>query len=65
MTTKSNSEDYFAQLRTTGKLADADEDISPEELAEADAAYQDYLDGRDPGITLEELKLKLFNKKVG
>lgn len=45
--------------------ADDDEDISPEELAEADAAYQDYLDGHDPGITLEELKLKLFGKKVG
>jgi len=45
--------------------ADDDEDNSPEELAEADAAYQDYLDGHAPGITLEELKLKLFGKKVG
>ena len=47
MTTDSNIEDYFAQLRATDELADDDEDISPEELAEADAAYQDYLDGRD------------------
>jgi hypothetical protein len=65
MTTDSNIEDYFAQLRATDEFVDEDEDISPEELAEADAAYQDYLDGRDPGITLEELKLKLFGKKVG
>lgn len=58
-----NIEDYFTRLREKSEFAD--DEISPEELAEADAAYQDYLNGRDPGISLEELKLKLFGKKVG
>lgn len=31
------------------------ETLSPEEAAEVDAAWQAYLDGRDPGVRLEEL----------
>jgi len=64
MATNSNIEDYFAQLQVKGEFPD-EEEIPPEELAEADAAYQDYLNGSDPGLSLEELKLKLFGRKVG
>jgi hypothetical protein len=42
-----------------------DEIISPEEIAESEAAWQDYLAGRDPGVSSEELKLKLFGEKLG
>ncbi len=65
MTTNQNIEDYFAQLQAKGEFADDEEEIPPSELAEADAAYQDYLVGRDPGSSLEEVKRKLFGKRVG
>lgn len=52
-------DDYLDQALASGEFAD-DEDISPEELAESEAAYQDYLSGRDPGVSLEELKAELF-----
>lgn len=42
-----------------------DEIIPPEEITESEAAWQDYLAGRDPGVSSEELKLKLFGKKLG
>ena len=42
-----------------------DEIISPEEIAQSEAAWQDYLAGRDPGVSSEELKLKLFGEKLG
>jgi len=65
MTTHQNIEDYFAQLQAKGEFADDEEEILPEELTEADAAYQDYLAGRDSGSSLEEVKHKLFGKRVG
>jgi len=37
--------------------------MSPEELA-ASEAYQDYLAGRDPGLSSKELKAELFGKKL-
>lgn len=56
-------DDYLNQALTSGEFAD-DEDITPEELAESEAAYRDYLSGRDPGISLEELKAELFGKPL-
>ncbi len=41
-----------------------DEIIPPEEIAESEAAWQDYLAGRDLGVSAAELKLKLFGEKV-
>lgn len=37
-----------------------DEEISPGELAEADAAHQAYLDGRDPGKLLSQVRRELL-----
>lgn len=42
-----------------------DEVIPPEEIAESEAAWQDYLAGGDPGLSSQELKLKLFGEKLG
>ncbi|AFZ13275.1 hypothetical protein Cri9333_2408 [Crinalium epipsammum PCC 9333] len=42
-----------------------DEVISVEEIAESEAALQDYLAGRDSGISSKELKSKLFGDKIG
>lgn len=42
-----------------------DEIIPAEEIIESEAAWQDYLAGRDSGLSSEELKLKLFGKKLG
>ena len=42
-----------------------DEIIPSEEIAESEAAWQDYLAGRDSGLSSEELKLKLFGEKLG
>lgn len=55
-------DECLAQLLEERNFAE-DEAIPPEELEESEAAWQDYLAGRDPGVSLEELKLKLFKKK--
>lgn len=47
------------------EVEDDDEIIQPEEIAESEAAWQDYLAGLDPGVSSEELKLKLFGEKLG
>ena len=54
----------LAQLLEERDFVDDDEIIPPKELEENEAAWQDYLTGRDPGVFLEELKLKLFGKKL-
>ena len=41
-----------------------DEVISAQEIAESEAALQDYLAGRDSGISSKELKSKLFGDKI-
>lgn len=41
-----------------------DEVISPEEIAESEAALQDYLAGRDHGKSLLEIELELFGRKL-
>lgn len=36
-----------------------DDEFTPEELAEADAAHEDYLAGRDPGKSLRQVRQEL------
>ena len=50
---------HLTQLLENSNFAD-DEDFSSKELEESDAAFQDYLTGHDPGVSLEELKLRLL-----
>ncbi len=50
-------EAYLDQLLAEGEYA---EDVSLEELAIHDAATRDYLEGRDRGLSAEELKAELF-----
>ena len=38
-----------------------EEEISPEELAEADAAHQDYLSGRVEGKSLRQVRRELLS----
>ena len=45
------------------EVAEDDEVISAEEIAESEAASQDYQAGRDRGISSKELKRKLFEEK--
>jgi len=51
--------DFLDQVRERGDYAD---DVTPEELAASEAAYQDYLAGRDPGLSSKELKAELFGE---
>ena len=41
-----------------------DEVISSAEIVASENALQDYLAGRDRGISSKELKLKLFGEKI-
>jgi hypothetical protein len=43
---------------------DETEIIPPEDIAESDAAWQDYLTGKDPGISLEELEQDLWGENL-
>jgi hypothetical protein len=52
-------------VRIPVEVEGEDEIIPPEEITESEAAWQDYLAGRDSGLSSEELKLKLFGKKLG
>ena len=58
-------EDLKTIIKPTLAPKDDDEIIPAEELAESQAAWQDYLSGRDTGITSTELKYKLFGDKLG
>lgn len=42
-----------------------DEVVSSAEISENEAALQDYWVGRDPGITSDALKQKLFGGNLG
>jgi len=57
-------DERLAELLEERDKFDEDETILSQELEESEAAWQDYLAGRDPGMSLEEVKLKLFGKKV-
>ncbi|NEP83034.1 MAG: hypothetical protein F6K39_35785 [Okeania sp. SIO3B3] len=44
---------------------EADSEVIPvAEINESELAWQDYLAGRDRGISSKELKLKLFGEKI-
>ena len=43
---------------------DENEVISPEDIAESEAAWQDYLAGKDQGISLEELEQELWGDNL-
>ena len=58
-------EDLKILIKPLVAQKDDDEVIPAEELAESEAAWQDYLSGRDSGITSTELKRKLFGNKLG
>ncbi|MCL1465669.1 hypothetical protein [Argonema galeatum] len=52
-------------LLDRGVEVEGDLEVIPaEEIAESEAAWQDYLAGRDRGISSKELKQKLFGKKI-
>ncbi|MEC4805126.1 MAG: hypothetical protein SAJ12_15220 [Jaaginema sp. PMC 1079.18] len=55
-------EELKATLPNPVEVEGTDEVISPEELAISDAAWQDYISGRDRGISSKELKRKLFGE---
>ena len=58
-------EDLKVLIQSPVAGEDDDEVIPAEELAESEAAWQDYLFGRDSGISSTELKQKLFGDKLG
>jgi hypothetical protein len=49
------------EMRTV-KIEDDDEVIAPEEIAISENAWDDYISGRDSGISSQDLKRKLFGK---
>lgn len=53
-----------ALVRRPVEVEDDEETIPPEEIAESEAAWHDYLTGYDQGVSSQELKLKLFAKKI-
>jgi hypothetical protein len=48
---------HLEALRAQGDFAD---DVTDEDLKEGEAAYQEYVSGRDKGTSLSELELELF-----
>jgi len=42
-----------------------DEIVFAQEIAESDIAWQAYQSRQDPGLSSEELKLRLFGKTIG
>lgn len=55
--------EMISNVSEKGRLEmEGEETVSAEEIAESEAAWQDYLNGCDPGLTSDELKLKLFGK---
>lgn len=48
--------EQFLEYLETSKTVD---DVPPEEIEAGGKAYQEYLEGRDPGKTLAELKAEL------
>ncbi|PSB19628.1 hypothetical protein C7B69_16505 [filamentous cyanobacterium Phorm 46] len=55
-------EDLKKMIQLREEVAEDDEVISAEEIAESEAAWQDYQAKRDRGISSQELKLKLFGE---
>lgn len=46
-------------------VEESDEVISSAEIAESEAAFQDYLAGRDRGLSSKELKRQLLGENLG
>ncbi len=58
-------EDLTAMVRLPVQVEGDENEIVPaEEIAQSEAAWQDYLAGRDRGISSKALKLKLFGEKL-
>jgi hypothetical protein len=52
-------------LLNQGVEVEGDLEVIPaEEIAESEAAWQDYLAGRDRGNSLKELELELFGREL-
>ncbi|MEZ2226573.1 MAG: addiction module protein [Microcoleus sp.] len=56
-------EDLKKMIQLREEVAEDDEVISAEEIAESEAGWQDYQAGRDRGISSQEIKFKLFGEK--
>ncbi|NEO51862.1 MAG: hypothetical protein F6K54_01420 [Okeania sp. SIO3B5] len=53
------------QMVNEGVEIEVDSEVIPiSEINESELAWQDYLAGRDRGISSKELKLKLFGEKI-
>lgn len=53
------------KMLNEGIEVEADSEVIPvAEINESELAWQDYLAGRDRGISSKELKLKLFGEKI-
>ena len=53
------------KMLNEGVEVEADSEVIPvAEINESELAWQDYLAGRDRGISSKELKLKLFGEKI-
>ena len=53
------------QKMVVNEREEADSEVIPvAEINESESAWQDYLAGRDRGISSKELKLKLFGEKI-
>ena len=59
MTTNPNIEDYTARLLAADDDKEGEE-ITDEQWAQMQAAYQDYLSGRDPGEPLAKVRRELL-----
>ena len=52
------------QIKPVIVEGDENEVIPPEDIAESEVAWQDYLSGKDQGISLEELEKELWEEKL-
>ena len=53
------------KMLNEGIEVEGDSEVIPvAEINESELAWQDYLAGRDRGISSKELKLKLFGEKI-
>ncbi|MGK7885215.1 MAG: hypothetical protein AB4057_11395 [Crocosphaera sp.] len=59
--TQSTQKTQFEPIVVEG---DENEVIPPEDIAESEAAWQNYLAGQDKGISLEELEEELLGENL-
>jgi len=58
-------ESLSVSLPSPVEVEGTEEIVSAEEIAESEAALQDYWAGQDPGMTSADLKQKLFGGRLG